>query len=343
MIDTIKIISMIDINTYNIIKSKSTIKTSYNNSTGEVYYNIVVDSLQGSYNSNLCVRIGRGTKYNFANMYYIEIEGSYHKITKGYNSHNGFYNIADISYNLIKLVENAYSIKLPTIKHWFLQRIDIALCFDLKNQEDVKKYINNLSLCNYPRRNLKHYEGESIYITGNTTTLKIYNKRKEFEKNDLSKLKNSSFDIASHLNTIKGYIRFECEIKKRKLKYIYNKNYIRVTNCNYNDLKKIWYQEFNKFFKHIENDLTIVNEREQVKNRLFSTFSKIRARNLYNFYLSIIIEGLQNIKTTISKSAYYKNLADLKKANIDFSQKKENYNNDDNIINFNPFEEKEIL
>ncbi len=90
MIDTIKIVSMIDKRLYNIIQSQSIIKTSYHSATGEVFYKIINDSLEGSFSSNFSVRIGEGSKYKFVNMYYIEIEGSYHKLVKGYNSHNRF-------------------------------------------------------------------------------------------------------------------------------------------------------------------------------------------------------------------------------------------------------------
>lgn len=341
MIDTVKIVSMIDLHTYNTIKSASTVKTSYHSATGEIFYTIINDSIEGSYSSSLSVRVGEGSKYNFINMYYIEIEGSYHKLIRGYNSHNGFCNLAFISKELIKLVENTYNIKLPTAQHWFLQRIDIAICYNLENQENIKAYINNLNCCNYPRRKLKHYEEESIYLTGSTTTLKIYNKLKEFEKHDLKKFKNTDFNISEYLEQIKGFIRFECEIKKRKLTYFYNKKYIRVYSINYNDLKNIWYEEFSKFLKMLENDLNIVNERELIKERLFKMYKKVRAQNLFNFYLLISIQGLQEIRRCTNRSMYYKNISDLKKANIDFSQKLD-IDLTNNIVSFNPFKEKEI-
>lgn len=73
MIDTVKIFSMISYDIYKIIESKSNIKTSYNNATGEIFYNIINDNLSGSYNSSLSVRTDKGSKYNFI-YYYIEIE-----------------------------------------------------------------------------------------------------------------------------------------------------------------------------------------------------------------------------------------------------------------------------
>ena len=106
MIDTIKIYTEIDKITYTSIYNKSIIKTSYNKLDGEVYYEIVNDHLLGSYDSRLSVRIGCGSKYQFTNLgYYIEIEGSYHKIIKGYNSHNGFCDLEFISKSLINMVQ----------------------------------------------------------------------------------------------------------------------------------------------------------------------------------------------------------------------------------------------
>lgn len=341
MIDTIKIFSMIPSKTFEHIKENSDIKTSYNNKTGQTHYKIINGHLQGNFNSNLCIRIGEGKKYGFINNYFIEIEGSYHKMIKGYNSHNGFCHLHFICNELIKMVENNYNIKLPSLKHWFLQRVDIAICYDLKNQDNVKSYINNLSCCNYPRRNLKHYEGESIYITGFTTTLKIYNKQREFLKNDKSRFLETDFNITKYLNKIQGFIRFECEIKKRKLKQYFHTNYIRVERICYEFLKEIWLQDFQKFFKAIDNELTIVKNKEDVKNRLNSLYKPIRAKNLFNFYLLLLIQGIQEIKQTTKKSMFYKNIADLKKANVDFSQKLD-IDMTDNRIQFNPFEWIEI-
>lgn len=95
------------------------------------------------------------------------MNGSYHKLTNGYNSHNGYYNLYSICEKLIEIVNNYYEIKLPNTQHWFLQRCDIAICFDLEENENVRKYINNLSMCQYPKRNLKTYQDESIYLTRN--------------------------------------------------------------------------------------------------------------------------------------------------------------------------------
>lgn len=343
MIDTIKIYTMIDKNIYNKIYNNAIIKSSYNKKDGEIYYEIVNDKLEGSYSSSLSVRVGTGAKYNFVNMYYLEIEGSYHKIMNGYNSHNGYYNLQSIVKWLIGAVENTYKIELPSLGHWFLQRCDIAICFDLSNNDEVRKYINNLSRCSFPRRNnLKHYHDESIYCSGTTTTLKIYNKLLEFKKHDMKKLFNTHFNIDNYMNEIDGFIRFECEIKKKKLESIYFKKYIRVRNVNYKDLYEVWKCDFMKLLSMFESDLKIVRNKDKVENRLFSIYGNIKGRRLYNFYLSLIIDGIDIVKSRTSKNVYYTNIRELKKAGVDFSQKL-NIDFDEDIIDFNPFEWQEVM
>lgn len=345
MIDTVKIYTMIGKNIYDIIKNNSIVKTSYKTSTGEVFYNIINDHLSGSYDSSLSVRVDNGSKYNFSNGYYIEIEGSYHKIVMGYNSHNGFYNLYSICNNLIKFTENAYNIKLPNIKHWFINRVDVAICFDLKEQNNVLKYLSNLHMCDYPRRSLKNYGdygGTGIYYSGTSTTLKIYNKYVEFKKHDLKKFRNTEFNLINYLDVIKGFIRFEVEIKKKKLVNLCDKKYIRIRNLCYKDLKKVWCDEFMKLLKLYENDLKLVRNKENVENRLLNIYGKTKGRRLYNFYLSIVIDGLDIVKKRSSKNVYYTNIRELKKASIDFSQKLDiDFN--DNTIDFNPFEWKEVI
>ena len=344
MIDTIKIYTMINKETYEKIYHNSILKTSYNQKDGEIYYEIVNDKLEGSYSSALSVRVGTGVKYKFVNMYYLEIEGSFHKIMLGYNSHNGFYNLVEIVKYLIGAVEYSYKIKLPTLGHWFLQRVDIAICFDLETNEKVRKYINNLSFCNYPRRNIKHYQDESIYSSGTTTTLKIYNKMLEFKKHDMKKLYNSNFDIDQHLEYIQGFIRFECEIKKKKLESIYNKKYIRVKNVRYEDLKNIWSEEFMKLLSFFESELTVVRTKEEIERRIYTAYAnnENKARILYNFYTSIMVDGIKNVKQRTPARTYYRNIKLLKDLNIDLSQRYKLVE-ENTIVDFNPFQWKEVV
>lgn len=343
MIDTLKIYTEIDKETYNKIKSKSIVKSSVNNNTKDILYEITNDHLEGSFDSRLSVRVDCGAKYSFVEKgYYIEIEGSYHKLVLGYNSHNGYYDIEFVAENLIRIVELEYNLKLPDLENWYLQRCDIAITFDLEKQENVKSYINSLSRCSYPRRNAKFFYDESLYLSGTTTTLKVYNKLLEFKKHDLKKFVNTKFNLIDYIKEIEGYVRFECEIKKKMLKKIFNdEKHIKIIDVKYEDLKKVWSDEFMKVLQFIKNDLEIVRGRKAVYKRLNEMFKKSRANQLFNFYCSIQLNGLKDIKNNTSSSTYYRNISDLKKAKIDFSQ---SYKIEENkIFYFNPFEYKEVV
>ena len=197
-------------------------------------------------------------------------------------------------------------------------------------------------MCQYPRRNIKTYQDESIYLTGSTTTLKIYNKLLEFKKHDIKKLKDTNFDIISYINRIQGFIRFECEIKKKKLCDIYNTKFVRIRNVNYEELKKVWCEEFMKLLKLFDNDLNIISDKAEIERRLYTLHNERKATILYNFYLSIMVDGLREVKKRTKKSTFYRNINDLKKAKIDFSQ---TYKIDleKEIIQFNPFQYKEVV
>lgn len=345
MIDTIKIYCEISKDISNIIKQKSIVKSSIDNNTGELQYEIINGHLVGSYDSRLSVRTDYGAKYGFSSVnggYYLEIEGSYHKIKLGYNSHNGFYDVKFICSELIEKVERYYNIMLPDVSNWFLQRVDIAICYDLSNQDNLKSYINSLSRCNYPRRKIKFFYDESIYLSGTTTTLKIYNKYLEFKKHDLNKFINTEFDLINYLNRIQGFIRFECEIKKKILKTLVNKNNINVCDVNYEMLKKVWSDEFMKLLKFIDNQLTVVRGREEVKDRLLQYYKPNKAMRLYAFYCSIQLNGLEDVKKDFSNSVYYRNIKDLQNLSIDFSQCYK-IEETENIFWFNPFDYPEVM
>ena len=96
------------------------------------------------------------------------------------------------------------------------------------------------------------------------------------------------------------------------------------------------------FFFSLFSSLEIVYERVSVKSRLESLYKEVRARNLYNFYILIQAQGLQEVKRNTNRSMYYKNISYLKKAKIDFTQKL-NLDLTTNTISFNPFEAPEVM
>lgn len=344
MIDTVKVYCAISKDVYLQIYNNSIVKSSINKSSGELLYEIVNDHLEGSYSSKLSVRVGCAAKYHLSELdYYIELEGSYHKIWKGFNSHGGIYNLEYIVSCFIELVENTYNIKLPTIEKWYLQRIDIAKCFDIYNQKNVTEYINSLGNCRYARRKLRFFANESIYCSGTTTTLKIYNKMAEFRKHDETKFRDTNFNLINYYNEIQGYIRFEIEIKKKSLQKLIGKEekHISVLGLEYKYFEKIWESEFMKLLGVLEKELEIVSGKEDVKQRLIFIYGNLKGMRLFNFYCSIQLNGLDFVKKDTSKSAFYRYIKDLKDARVDYSQMYELQ--EIKTFYFNPFEWEEVV
>lgn len=344
MIDTVKIFTKISKDIYDIIYNSSVIKSSRDNSTGELIYNIVNSHLEGSYSSSLSVRVQEGYVYGYEyGEYTLTLEGSLHKIKYGYNSHCGFYDLKYLCNYLIGIVEEFYKIELPQIDLWYLLRCDIAKVYDLENQENINNYISNLRKCTFPRRKVNFYKNQSLYCSGTNTTLKIYNKLEEFKKHDISKFRNKDFDLENYINFIQGFIRFEVEIKKKKLLTILEqeRGQVKVIDFSYDILLKVWESEFMKLLKICENEVIKLNENDKILYLLKSNYTPVKARNLYNFYLSILVGGIDFVKDNMSSSSYYRNLAELKNLNIDFSQ---TYNVEitNKYIDFNPFTFKEV-
>lgn len=341
MIDTVKLYTIITKEVYDVIKYRSDINTKYNKSTGELFYKIITDSLEGSYDSRLSVKVSdNAAKYKMSG-YLLEVEGSYHKLTKGQNAFDGYCDFSDVFCGLINIVGKEYNINLYQFI-WYVQRVDIALCFDLENNSNVCNYINNLSKISYPRRKIRFYENESIYCSSTSTTLKIYNKLREFKKHDVPKLKDTDFNILEHMCKIDGYIRFECEIKKKKLKKITGKENITIMDIGYKKLLEVWKSEFMKLIKYNENNINLVRNNNDVKKRLLDKYKSAKAMNLFGFYLSLIQDGYSSVRDCTSSSTFYRKIKELKEVGIDFNQNvfvKEDYS--DKIIAFSPFEDKE--
>lgn len=157
----------------------------------------------------------------------------------------------------------------------------------------------------------------------------------------MKKFINTDFPLLKYMDDIKGFVRFECEIKKKLLKKMYNDNNIKIINVKYEELKKIWSDEFMKVIKFVKNDLKIVRSREEVLERLNQYCKPVEANRLFNFYCAIQLNGENVVKLHSSKSTFYRNINKLKSYKIDFSQ---SYRvEEENIFYFNPFEFKEVV
>lgn len=336
MIDTIKIHTSVSDEVYQVIESKTDVVCKLNFHDKIIYYKIIRGSLEGSYGSHLAFRISE-RRYGIRNC--LELEGSYHKLVRGYNSHNGFYDIREVVQGIIDLLSNGFGVNLPPLKQWFVQRIDISFVYDLLNQENVKNYINNNRYLVYPRRKTQYFLNECVYFAGSRTTLKIYNKLVEFCKHDFRKLlKFNDFNVDNYIEEIKGFVRFECEIRKKKLVELLGNN--DIDSIDMNVLNDYVVGDFMKLFKINSKNLCIVRDQNEVKNLLYSKYKECKARRLFGFFLTCVNDGMDVVKEQFSSSSYYRNIEELKDCGIDFTQQAfvvEKIKVSEKFIDFTPF------
>ncbi len=316
MIDTIKIYASVSDEAFKKIEASTDTTAKFNLGKEEIYYKISKGTVKGSYDSNLNCR-PRESMYGRKNV--IELEGSYHKLVRGYNSHNGFYDIKEVVNGIIALCENFYKVSLPTIDNWYVQRIDLSYVYDLETQENVIAYINNNRYLEFPRRRTQYFLNECVYFAGSRTTLKIYNKLLEFDKHDRKKLlKFNEFNVEKYRNEIKGFVRFECEIRCKKIKELLGVNWIKYIDLDV--LENFVIGEFMKLFKINDKNICLVRNQNDVKNLLYERYKECKARRLFGFYLTCINDGIENVHSQFSSSSYHRNIKELKECGIDFTQ-----------------------
>lgn len=342
MIDTVKLYCYVSDEIKGIIESRGNLRGSYDLEKGQVNYEIVTNSIEKSYSTKLNLRCN--TYDIHGNI--LSVEGSLHKIFWGQNAYNGIYDLSFICQCLIDIIENEYNIELPPKENWYVYRVDIARVFDLQEQKNINDYLYRLSFLNYPRRQVQFYENESIYIPGNTTTLKIYNKLAEFKKHDFNKLCKTDFMVENFQEKIKGYIRYEIEIRKRFLIGLLKKKDIKVIELSYEFLENIWKEEFMKVYDYCKEN--VISDKIKIKERLILNYGNTKGNRLYGFYMALVTDGEKQTEKNYTKknklgkkevlSTYYRNKRDLKESGIDFSQRYEIKKIDEQTyIDFNPF------
>ena len=133
------------------------------------------------------------------------------------------------------------NVKLPYLEKWIIKRIDMAINFDLKNSQNIRDYMRCWRGLSYPRRKDPTVWENAMFVSGSTTTIKIYDKKEEFKKHDEKRLishfrdKEKAKKITSLLE---GILRYEVEFHKRKLDYLEIKNIHDLLENNWGHLMK---------------------------------------------------------------------------------------------------------
>jgi II/X family phage/plasmid replication protein len=281
--------------------------------TGEVLWQITTQELSGSYDNRLSIRFNTDNR--------ITLSGSIHKFILGHNVFGGPEDIKDCCRYLVSLVNYRLGVKLPNWSEWELMRADVAFVFGFGSKLECDEFFKSLRGINYPRREVMNYGLNSIYIKGASTTVKAYNKGMEFKVHDLPRLRKLKDDqrfTTENLNLLKDIalriVRFEVEVKKRKMKYDGVSNICIDLDDDY--FIDVYVNEIIKIFKEGAYDMKVVRSVEDVKKRLNEVYSQRKASNLFSVWARIQVDSEKTVKAEVSKATWYRYMKDFSSAGI---------------------------
>jgi len=308
---------------------------------------------------------------------YFIVECSIHKLIFAQNVVGGIDEFQKSCYLLIKFLEKTLNIELPNYLDFEVERIDYSKNYYIEKDEKIH-YLRGLNLISYPRRKVNRFASTGISIAGSTTTNKVYDKYEEFKKHDRKRLKgfelyfksradkdkdkninkiddvrerikykqklygNKINDFVEYLENISQYIiRFETGIKKRKLKYDLEKDFIFVKDIKDKHIKNIYKEEIQKMLKINDEGLKTYNKSRNVIERLKNIYGDSKGVSLYNFWVQYTTFGEDFVRENYSRTQFYKKRKELKNAQIDLNQSDLKVV-DNKVIEFNPFQAKEV-
>lgn len=308
---------------------------------GEIFYCFYSGNLDGSFDYRIRINIdnrdwvkpeGVKTPISIETDWYIKVECSLHKLLFNHNVYGGPTEIKKSVLYLIRFLEEKTGLLLPDFLLWEVERIDVAKIFIFNSYPICKKVLDSLKNGVYSRRKLMPYSN-GVMFSGSTTTCKFYGKGDEFKEHDYKrfnkyiareidlacgkdnydrveqKLIFLKWEMDKVLERAKRTIRFEVEIKPRKLKDIFNAEKVTVSILDDAILHSVMESELRKCIKEDE-DMDIVRRSDLVIERLNSVYGTSKANYLYALWAKMVQFGEKAVKEEFSKATFcrYKKL-----------------------------------
>lgn len=303
--------------------------------TGEILYRFTSGELEGSYDYRIRIKVDNTewvkegiTPKRVEKYWHLEVECSLHKLMMNHNCYGGPKDIKRSIAYLVKFLEDQMNVKLPNYEEWEVKRIDVAKIYQFSDKNICKKIVSNLRNSYYTRRKPRIYD-TSVMFSGSTTSVKLYWKGPEFEKHDYRRIKKyihkkvdlnwnkDNCDLLMHKLAMmqmkfdkvleKAYkiIRYECEIKNRKLKDEFGKDKVYVKDLSDNRLHSIAETELIKLMKE-EDNMNIVRRSDLVLERLHQLYGNSMANLLYSTWTKLVQFGEEMTKETMSRATFYR-------------------------------------
>lgn len=316
---------------------------------GELLYIFTTKDLRGSWDSNIHISVKRDRFESFLNPNtgknvvvkvdcepYLKVECSLHKFYLGHNILGGSDSIHYQVSGLIKFLEVEFNVGLPRYCSWTVSRIDYAMVYDLG--DNISSFFRGFSNVYYPRRSAHKYGDTGLYFPGTYTTLKLYDKHKEFLKNDRNRLKRflPETKMVELIEMSKGILRIELEVKSRKLKHMYG-NLPTVGDLEINDLRNQYKIELMRIFKMGEDKVKLYNNSSDVEKILFREYGTKGYIYLGTWY-RLSVNGYDLVKSAMPKSTFYRHINKLRDVGVSWNHTDVIVSDNDVVeFVFNPF------
>lgn len=304
------------------------------NDTGELIWEVTRTNLQGSHDSRImvkpmyedCTRSKSGKPEWHPSQPYLVIECS---IAKAFNGHNVYGAIEDLSAaceRLRGLLQALLGTPLPPTKNWTVQRVDWAENFQLPYQA-VQEFFEGIYHVAFPRRKMQKYSNESIFTPGSTTTIKLYHKGPEFEKNDRKRLyvvlrgqfqqnrpkgsptdwahRQASRKVAALQRLANNRLRAEVEIHAEKLDYDFDRK-PKVHEISTEYLQAVFDKEIGRLLREGSGAVQIVRTSLAVRDRLEAKYSPELAGLLHGFWLGLSTHGEEDMRKRLTRPTFYR-------------------------------------
>ena len=314
--------------------------------TGELLYRFTSGDLEGSYDYRIRIKVDNTewkkedspVPQRVETYWHVVVECSLHKLLMNHNCYGGPSDIQRSIAYLVRFLEDVMYVKLPYYEEWEVKRIDVAKIYHFKDKEICKKIVSNLRNSYYTRRKPRIYD-TSVMFSGSTTSVKLYWKGPEFKKHDYKRIKKyilrevdlswnkDNCDLLQHKLAMlqkhfdkvmeKAYriIRYECEIKSRKLKEAFENDTVLVKDLNDEKLINIAETELFKLMREGEN-MDIVRRSDLVLERLHQVYGTSQANALYSTWTKLVQFGEQMTKETVSTRTFYRHKKLLVEAGV---------------------------
>ena len=314
--------------------------------TGELLYRFTSGELEGSYDYRIRLKVDNTewikedspVPQRVETYWHVVVECSLHKLLMNHNCYGGPDDIKKSIAYLVRFLEEVMYVKLPNYQEREVKRIDVAKIYHFNNKDICKKIVSNLRNSYYTRRKPRIYD-TSVMFAGRTTSVKLYWKGPEFEKHDYKRIKKyilrevdlswnkDNCDLLQHKLALlqkhfdkvleKAYriIRYECEIKLRKLKEAFDSDTVLVKSLSDEKLNEIAETGLYKLMREDDN-MDIVRRSDLVLERLHQLYATSQANALYSTWTKLVQFGEGQTKETLSRATFYRHKKLLVEAGV---------------------------